>query len=156
GEIFGCPIPTCGAERRHPKRKDKRGAIGIGKHGKGWQCHQCGTKGGHLDLIAYCLCGDRYSESTRDEVREWCKRFLGMDASPGRARPQHLRATPATSEPEPESKYPPNVEKLWEACIPVTNDNEVSAWLGSRDHDPQTIADLSLARVLPRETMELP
>jgi hypothetical protein len=43
GSILGCP--ACNADRRHPSRRDRRGAIGVRHDGRGWQCFECEATG---------------------------------------------------------------------------------------------------------------
>jgi hypothetical protein len=51
------PCPACGAGRRHPKRHDRRGAIGLTGNDQGWRCHECGAGGDALDLAAWLSIG---------------------------------------------------------------------------------------------------
>lgn len=138
------PCPACDADRRHPSRKDRRGAIGVGsKHPEGWRCHECDASGDAIDLVAYVLEGRRCRElagDRKDRVREWCERFAGVDG--GR------RYRPTTKEPP---RYPAADElaQLWEICGPVVDDVEAAAWLTARGIDPELVAARDLARALP-------
>lgn len=121
---FACV--ACGADRRHTKRRDPRGAAGILPGGKGWHCHQCDASGDALDLVRHV-----HGEG----AREWVERFLVMPRADrpvrsGLHRPAQPTKSPAT--------FPPaaDVEALADACGPTADDEGVSAWLRSRGLDP--------------------
>ncbi len=106
-----CRGPCCGAERRHPSRRDRRGAVGI-PHSRPttWHCHACGASGDAVDFIAYDLCGARFrdlSTERKAEVRAWFGH--GIVTAPNRVR---------RIQPPVEPKYPPTNEMLaiWRAC----------------------------------------
>jgi hypothetical protein len=151
GSIVGCP--ACAAGRRHPSRRDRRGAIGVRRDGRGWCCHECQTTGDGLDLIAWTLCGRRCSELTEQqlaEMRTWCRERLHAGAEPA---PQRA----VREEPAAPPSYPPNAEitSLHDRCLRVDEVPEVGNCLQSRSIDPGKVADLDLARALPA-TAELP
>ena len=149
------PCPACGAERRHTKAGDRRGAVGLRPDGRGWSCFQCEATGDALELVAFSVGGARLrdlGDARRGEVREWCSRFLGLDASQGRG-PAILQARkPAPPRPVPvEPRYPPAAEvaALWASSVPVTDDEEVSGYLDGRGILAAEVARLELARALP-------
>jgi DNA primase len=112
------------------------------------RCHGCEWRGDVLDLIgavhgitgfreqlaAACELAGMYPEA--DELRG------------GKKAPR--RAPLATPEPEPERDYPPaaDVALLWSACIPVTEDAEVSSMLRERNIDPESVARLGIGAAL--------
>ena len=158
GSVYGCP--ACNADRRHTKSRDKRGAVGLERDGRGWRCFQCDASGDALHFVAYALRGSRYTElgdSAKAEVRDWCNRWLGIDStSTFSARSMHAnpsapsRPVPARVEPEP--LYPPlnEVTSLWSSCVRVDSIPEVRDWLASKRIDPMVVADRDLARAIPR------
>lgn len=156
GHVYGCP--SCGAERRHTKSGDPRGAVGLVSNGLGWRCYQCDTSGDAIHFVSL----DRHGNKLRDlndtakaDVADWCIRWLGLSAtsSTRTGAPGRLRA--AVQRPEaPQPTYPPidEVEALWTACSRVDADAGVSAWLhNERSIDPVLVADLALARVAPAD-----
>lgn len=156
GSVYGCP--ACGAERRHSKTSDKRGAVGIRVDGLGWRCFQCDASGDALDFVAMALRGSKLAElgdAGRQDVREWCQRWLGLDvgsssASP-RPKPLARPVAPPAPSPRPEPTYPPlnEVTALWGSCVRVDSVPEVRAWLEAKRIDPTAVADMDLARAIP-------
>lgn len=158
---WGLPCPVCGADRRHTKTRDKRGAVGITTNGRGWHCWQCDAGGDALDYVAARLHGTQWkklNDNAKADVRDWCMRFTGTSApapSPSSARsraqprPAPARPPPAPR-PEPAPNYPPpeEVAALWRVCVPVTDAPKVAAWLRSKRLDAQAVADRDLARAL--------
>jgi len=154
GALYHCP--ACDAERRHAKSRDKRGAVGVRRDGFGWRCFQCDASGDALDLVALALEGRRLPDlhdTGKATVREWCVRWLGLEAgTPSSPRPRPLARPAPVVEPAP--TYPPaaEVDALWAACVAVTDDAEVAAWLAEqRKIAPADVAADDLARVLPRD-----
>lgn len=168
GWIGRCPV--CGAERRHTKSHDRRGAIGVRPDGSGWHCFQCDTSGDALGLVTYELCGRPYRElddAGKAEVRAWCLQWQGLpddvaqrgrnaawSASPPRPRREPLmrRSEQPKPEPAPERAYPPQDElaEFWSQCRRVDEPGTALAeWLRLRRLDPQTIADGDFARAIP-------
>lgn len=150
------PCPACGAERRHTRSGDRRGAVGLRPDGRGWSCFQCEETGDALELVAQRIGGGRLrdlGDARKAEVREWCARFLNLDPSEragSQARklaPLQPRAVP----PPPPPRYPPadEVAALWASCVPVTDDPEVSGYLDGRGILAAEVARLDLARALP-------
>lgn len=140
------PCPACGSERRHPKRRDKRGAIGVRPDGRGWRCHECELGGDVVDLVALVLGGHRFrdlADAPRRDVRDWIKRRL---VSVPEERP-----APRPERPAPDPVYPPRDElaALWRACADVCTVPDVEAYLRSRAIDPAVVAKHDLARAVP-------
>jgi hypothetical protein len=61
-----------------------------------------------------------------------------------------MRKPISQPEPEPERDYPPTSEvaRLWSACVPVTEDAEVSVLLAARRIDPEAVARLAAGAAL--------
>lgn len=152
GAIYGCPV--CGAECRHTRSRDRRGAIGIRADGLGWRCFQCEAGGDGLDLVARVLRGGRYRDLLgveRADVRAWCLSQAGMrsvTASMARQRP-----VPATRGDVPPT-YPrlEEVAALWASCIRADGDEQVADYLIHRRLHPGRVADRGLARALPSKS----
>lgn len=155
GAVYGCP--ACGGDRRHTKSRDKRGAVGLERSGRGWRCFQCDAAGDAIDFIAYALRGRKFAEladtTSKAEVRDWCRRWLRLDGSP----PGTATRRPPSPEPKREPVYLPEAEvrAVWDACTRVDEVPEVAAWLDSRRIDAIRVADADLARVVPSR-LELP
>jgi hypothetical protein len=127
-----CKCPVCGAEKRHRRAADHRGAVGM-PHARpmAWRCFQCDAAGDSLDFVSYHLGGARFRELTPEvkaEVRDW----FGVvdDRAPSAPMP---RERPVQLE-NLESEYPPlgEVEALWSSCAPVDVDAEVYRYLAYR------------------------
>lgn len=147
------PCPKCGAEKRHTRGNDRRGALNIPK-GKPtlWACLQCEAKGDALQLVAYAIGGAKVGDLAthhRAEMREWCSRFLGIE--PGAVPRVQLARAPMVRAEEAPPSYPPadEIAALWGACSTVTSDVDVRAWLASRGIDAEVIEALDAARALP-------
>lgn len=152
-----CKCPACGAERRHTKSRDRRGAVGM-PHNKpsAWHCWQCEASGDAIDFASHHIGGRRFRELTserKDEVKAWFgfgddRRVVYSPKPVSRPveRPVELENL--------ESEYPPvqSVESLWEACRPVSADLDVAAYLDRRDVDFGALAIHDCARALPRGT----
>lgn len=111
-----CACPACGAQKRHTKTGDKRGAVGIRRDGLGWRCFQCDASGDALDLVAYALAGCRLRDADADgraKVREWFEGQYGATSAPRAPRPAPAAAPP---------NYPPaaEVHRLLSRCVGVT------------------------------------
>lgn len=145
GSIFGCP--ACAATRRHPSRRDRRGAIGVRRDGRGWQCHECTQTGDGLDLISWARFGRRcsaLSESQLAELRTWVRdRLLGGSSA---AFPPAPPAEPAAPPHYPDEN---EVAALLERCVRADEVVEVREYLKGRAIDAGRVADLDLARALP-------
>jgi hypothetical protein len=165
------PCPACGAERRHTRSRDHRGAIGIGRgNPRGWRCWQCEVSGDGIDLVAFALRGKRYrdlGDTARAEVREWCCRWLHIDgtcstatsqsqgsrnAAPSKPPSAPLALVPPLARPVEDAAptFPPfdEVRAVWDQAIRVDADPAVAAYLSSRGLDPRAVADARLARAI--------
>ena len=117
GGSCACPNPACAAVRRHCKRGDKRGAVGIRRDGLGWRCFTCNAAGDALDFVAYALAGCRLRDADADgraKVRAWFEAEYGVASAPPAPRPAPAPAAPPN--------YPPaaEVRRLLERCVGVT------------------------------------
>jgi hypothetical protein len=145
------PCPACGAPTRHPKHKDKRGALGLTADGQGWHCHQCEATGDAVTLAALIVTGEARPREWA-EVRRRCAAEGLCDGVPGDDARPAPRVRPPLPPPAPAApRRPPagEVLALWNACARVTADAEVSAWLRSRGLNPSDVEDRDLARALP-------
>lgn len=146
-----CPCPACGAERRHTKSHDRRGAVGIPKGKPGWRCFQCDASGDAVDLVAYRIAGRRFREleaTQKAEVRGW----FGLDGSAALAVPPRASKRDLPVEWEnAETHYPPagQVEWLWDACCRVTDDHDALSYLAFRGIEPGDLVEHDCVRVLP-------
>ena len=142
--------PACGVA--------KHGSGKVHDHGSRWHCFRCNVGGDAVDLVAYRLTGARLGGLTGDrmaEVRAYCadRGWCLPEGEQGhRIRPPTpppVPVPPKTPAPRPR---PPGDElvALWDACVPVTDDEAVQAWLVGRRFDPDRVAELDLARALPR------
>lgn len=141
GSVFGCP--ACGAERRHSKSRDRRGALGITPGGRGWRCMQCDAAGDAIDLVAYHLRDKRFrdlDDTSKVTVREWCEGWTHTEA-PTRLPEPMLPVTPA---------YPPADElaSILASAGRVDEDAEAATYLGGRGVSAARVADLELAFAL--------
>jgi hypothetical protein len=142
GSVYGCP--ACGVERRHAGRRDRRGALGVRRDGSGFRCMDCDLSGDSIDLVALVLRGKRFRElgpTARDEVRDWCGKFAGVE-------PQSAKA-PAP----PPAQYPPEAEVrcFWDGCVAADTDPAVRDYLASRKVWPTLVTSFDLARALPAD-----
>ncbi len=158
------PCPACGADVRGVSSRDPRGPVGLTRDLGGWECHRCHAKGGAVQLAA----AGRYGETLRAddprwrELREWCE-SAGLartdEQGPRKARNQrgdparHVESGPVERFPErePAPMRPPidGVARLWSACGPVLDHEQVIEWLRGRALDPCAIEERDLARALP-------
>lgn len=163
GEVYDCP--ACGACTRHRKSRDRRGAIGI--KGRGWKCFQCDAGGGTIDLVAYVLHGRAYRELDDDGkrgVRARCIELTGASdsstsaRSTSRARPTHAPQRPveAVESAPPTYVDAEEARAFWEGCRPVTEAPHTAEAMRARRIDPVAVADLDIARALPKRGVELP
>ena len=119
------PCPACGAETRHPRRGDPRGAVGITRDGGGWHCFECENGGDAVRLAAWLTVHrvpEKGNPAWRDVGRTCAKRGLCGDGQPA-TTPAAPRRVPVTHPPAP--SRPPGVLDAWQHCIPVTEDAEV-------------------------------
>lgn len=147
------PCPACTSEKRHPSRHDRRGAIGLTRDGGGWRCFECDAHGDAVTLAAWITAGripTKGDPAWRD-VRAACARE-GLCSSDPRSGviSARCRSAPISRAPEPLQRLPSaEVLGAWQACRPVTEDTEVSAWLKARGLEPGRVEDADLARALP-------
>ena len=168
GEAFGLahgergpgylePCPACGADKRHPSRKDKRGALGLTRDGGGWSCFQCEETGDAVTLAAWCSLGRAPGKGDAAgwaDVRRACadKGLCESDERDTRSVVKVARRpTPAPRKVTLPDRLPPaEVVALWGACSPVLADAEVTAWLrDARGLDAGEVEARDLARALP-------
>jgi hypothetical protein len=134
------PCPACQMPQR--SKHDKRGPIGLRRDDLGWECHSCKTKGDAITLAALALCG-----TTKPDKHQWIaikEHILGASPLPIRV----FKNPP----PKPKDPVRPPTEEvlsLWETCIPVDEDKELSAQLVNRCIDPTDVSERDLARALP-------
>jgi hypothetical protein len=162
------PCPACGLARRHPKRKDPRGAVGLTPDGLGFRCFECDAHGDAVTLAALVARdgsvpgrGDRAAWA---EVAELCasRGLCELEAGERRARmPQDRRSAPRTMvAPRPVApltgtpalaRLPASeVLALWRRCAAVVEDAEVRTWIEGRGLDAELVAERELARALPK------
>jgi hypothetical protein len=154
----GCqhmPCPACGAERRHTRSGDRRGAVGIPNSKPAiWKCWQCEESGDAIDLVSWKLFGNRFRELVGDQkatVRGW---FHLDDHGSTSLPPQRSRKRPSSVAWEnAETIYPPRnqVDALWDACVSVDRDDDALAYLGHRGVTGiDALIEHDCVRVLPK------
>lgn len=144
------PCPACDASKRHTKRHDSRGAIGVRRDGRGARCFQCNEGFTGSSLICWVIGGrpwKRLADVGREAVRDWVERYLG--GAIARPRPVALpEPTPAAPELPPLEE----VRELWAACKPVVAHAGASRWLREeRRIDPELVLAGDLARARPEQ-----
>jgi hypothetical protein len=149
------PCPACGAERRG-KEDRHRGPIGVTRDHFGWRCHRCQAGGRGLDLVALRLNLGPLQQARAETWhtlrawyadRAWCQPY-----AEGETKSRVDPPPPPVSAPEvvpPRRPPAAEVHSLWAACSPVTEDEEVAAWLEFRGLSPVTVDHFDLARALP-------
>jgi hypothetical protein len=134
-----------------PVHAEKTGSCSIHKRdgGVGVKCWGCKWTGDLLTLVAavYGLEG-RF----RETLASACE-LAGMAAEADELRggkPAPKRRAVPLPPPEPARDYPPasEVALLWSACVPVTEDAEVSGLLRGREIDPAAVARTGSAAAL--------
>jgi hypothetical protein len=153
------PCPACSAPTRHPKHKDKRGALGLTADGQGWHCHECAATGDAVTIAAYVV-GGSARPSDWAEVRRACASHGLCDPDPNDTAapaPRRARVPPPPPKAPEQPRRPPasEVRELWGGCTTAGDDAEVSAWLRSRGLNPSDVDDRDLVRALP-PTASLP
>lgn len=153
------PCPVCGAVRRggsdgRPPLTFYRGRAGGELR---WSCHAggCGAGGGALALLA----ARRYGEVPPKGDPRWADLFAELRAGTTAPRPAERAPRPesgarnANENPGVEAPPPEEVAALWAACRPVNGPGCAAIagdWLREvRGLDPEALAVLDLARVLP-------
>lgn len=148
-----CACPACGAERRHTKTHDRRGAVGIpNTKPNTWLCWQCDAAGDAIDFASHRLAGNRFRDLD-DAGKAAVREFFGSEATgvvPAPPRPR-TDVMPVGWE-NADTLYPPmfEVERLWDACGPVDLDDEAAGYLGSRGiTGVDWVSEHDVARALP-------
>lgn len=154
-----CACPACGSERRHAKRRDRRGAIGIPHATGGFRCFECDASGDAIDFVSYVLGSQRFRDLPDDrkaEVKAWFTGNAAPSVGVDRPRKQPVRL-PAAFECA-EVVYPPigEVEALWAACNPIADDQQVTDYVAYRGIDVGELewaAECGVAKALPRQVV---
>ncbi len=157
------PCPACGRERRNASTPgERRGAISLPSD-VSWKCFPCGLGGDAIGLVAASVGREPFSklgEREKADVRAWCLMFLGdapatstssqpASRSAPRSSSSTTRRAPTRSPSEPREPPPrQHVLDLLNACVPVVDDREVSAYLRSRGVDPVEVNDRLLGVAL--------
>lgn len=159
GGDFACQ--ACGAEKRHTRTHDHRGAVGVRPDDKGWCCHQCGEKGDAVTLAAWLVSGkpDLDGEAGVTVLRACAERGLCAPFDDGVKGKQVVRPRVTPSAPPLPRGFPPADEHaaLWAATLPVNRTNAdpdvldmgVAFFLSRRGWYAPALAALDLVRVTP-------
>lgn len=144
---FQCP--ACGAETRHGERGQRaRLSAGIRSDDAGWRCHDCKEGGDAINLICFAMFSRRdlrlLSDTDRKRLSDWVAHEKGTSFTPQTPTPPK-RIAPT---------YPPSdmVLELWNQCVPVTQDAEISAWMRDKRIDTTVVVARNMARALPRDS----
>jgi len=141
-----------------PVHAEKTGSLSIRKTdtGVGCKCFGCPFTGDVFSLVA-AVEGLDIGREFR-EVLARAAELAGMNDEAEAVR----NGSPAPErkvrrvqlEPTQEREYPPKreVDLLWSACVPVTDDAEISALLESRGINPGAVAGSDAARALDTRT----
>lgn len=98
------PCPACGEGTRGSS--DPRGPIGVAGDDRGWRCHRCSVGGDAIDLVAWKVVGDSFSDASpeqRVEVRGWFERAGLIEP---RSRTPSVRSVSASVRPRPRQRKP--------------------------------------------------
>jgi hypothetical protein len=149
------PTPT-GGMICCPVHAEKTPSCSLRKTdtGVGVRCFGCGWTGDALHLVA------AVEGLQIRNFREVLARACELAGMPDEARdvrggaPAPPRAARPVMQPAPERDYPPTAELeiFWSACVPVTEDPEVTGLLAGRGIDPHRVASDDAARALRPET----
>ena len=137
-----CPVH--GDRRASCSVYRKNGTVNV-------YCRGCGWRSNALGLVA-AVNGLDPRNDFREVLATACQ-LAGMlhEADELRAgKKAHVRKTLPAPEPDPPTEYPPKAEVrvFWSACIPVTEDSEVSGLLMGRGIDPVAVARMGLGAAL--------
>ena len=157
------PCPACGAGTRHPKRGDKRGAVGVSKEGLGWACFECEAKGDAVTLAAFSVTNAIPAKGDKRwaDVRRACAERGWCDADPRDGRPApavRLVKPPPMPAPAPPKRPPAaEVSALWSSSLrldawgPGDGEwcGEARRYLSGRGFNCGDLAALDVARILP-------
>ncbi len=115
--------PACGAPTRHPNRKDRRGAVGIRKDGRGWRCFECDASGTALDFAAHALLGRPANRQTLGSLLDQCA-GLGLCSHRAGTAPsvpvvRRIPAPAARMAPEHVRPPPSELAALLAASLPL-------------------------------------
>lgn len=149
------PCPACSAAKRHPSRRDRRGAVGVRRDGLGWRCFECEETGDAITLASWCVLGKRRPIGQEwGELRRACAvHGLCFPHSREVAGPRARFMVPIEPQPEPTPVRPRGAAEVWATVLqPVTQDAAVSRYLTDRALDPADIEARDLARALPEGT----
>lgn len=145
------PCPACGEEKRHPKRHDRRGALGVRPDGAGWRCFQCDESGDTVSMVALVLAGRvpdaGDAQGWRGVLDAAAERGL-CSASDGRIVADRVVPRPV----EAPRTLPPagEVAALWASCKPLGLVPDIAqAWRERGGIDLDHLEDRDLARALP-------
>lgn len=151
------PCPACAAATRHPKRGDRRGAVGVTRDGQGWRCFECDASGDAVSLAAYVAIGrvpDAGDLAWRDvraslAAAGLCAPFPGGPAP----KVRRLPPPPPPAPPSPPRRPPAaSVLETWARSGLAASDAPVAAWLRSRALPVEALAERDLARALPTDS----
>ncbi len=143
--------PACGAQRRHPGRHDRRGAVGI-PHARPntWHCFACEAGGDSVDFVAHFIGRARFREldsRRKREVCEWFEREPRVWAT----HIEYRRWAPAPVA----AAYPPHdqVRSLCAAGLAVHRDGDTAEYLAFREIDARVVFEQQLAIALTRAAL---
>lgn len=136
---------------RCPVHQEKTGSLSLHVRSGtlGAKCWGCQWTGDVLTLVAVTYGLEGRFRETLAAACEIAGLTAEADAMRGGA-PAPKRAPIAQPEPEPERDYPPapEVALLWSACVPVTEDAEISELLEARGIDPTSVARMGIGAAL--------
>lgn len=159
GGYFACP--ACGAEKRHSRTHDHRGAVGVRRDDKGWRCFQCDERGDPVTLAAWLVSGKSNldGEAGVAVLRACAERGLCTPFTDNKQTAQKIRPRVVPLPPPPPRGFPPpdKLDALWSATRPVNRTNadphvlDVAAmfYLARRGWFPPALAALDIVRVTP-------
>lgn len=143
-----CECPACGAERRHTRSADRRGAVGV-PHANpwAWRCFQCEAGVDAVDFASWHLGDSRFAGLCAERKAE-VQSFFGHGTEFRATAP---RRPPAPTS-APVSNYPAEAEvaSMWASCLQLDLDPVVMAYLAYRGISPVAkLVEHNCARALP-------